>query len=69
MQVGTNEEIQAQQAFVYKAERDLMKAKLRLRVLQGHALFHNGDSFNMQDLTTEMDELIREFGNRNIRLF
>ena len=68
MQLGTDEEISNQAMNVAAAERGLMEAKLRLRALKGEALMQNGDNFSVSDLGEMMELLIKEFGNRNLRM-
>jgi hypothetical protein len=67
MQLGTQEEIDAQFIKVYEAEAEVMRAKLRLRALKGETLFQSGDSFGFQDALECMATLQNEFGARNLR--
>jgi len=69
MPLATQNEIQAQERFVYKAEQDLMGAKLRLRAMKGEPLFRQGDSMGVTELSDVIDQLIHEFGSRNIRMY
>lgn len=68
MQLGTNEEIQAQQLKVHAAENALVVANLRLRALKGEALLQPGDSVSVFELQEELAALQNEFGGRNLRM-
>jgi hypothetical protein len=68
MQVSEQDLVQACEA-LNKAQEDLCRATLRLRALKGEALFKTGDSFNCAATQTVMEELGREFGSRNLRMF
>ncbi len=68
MQLGTTEEIQAQQLKVSTAETALVVAKLRLRALKGEALLQSGDSVGIFELQEELAFLQNEFGARNLRM-
>jgi hypothetical protein len=67
-QLGTDEEISAQEENVLAAERAVMEAKLRLRALRGVALMQSGDSFPMAALNEALKVIEHEFGARNLRI-
>lgn len=67
--MGTQEEIQVQQAVIARLEDQVMAAKLRLRALRGEPLMQVGDSMSSAVLGETMTALEREFGARNLRLF
>lgn len=67
-QLGTVEEIRAQELKVHAAENALMGAKLRLRALKGEALLQTGDSMSVFDLQEDLAALQNEFGARNLRI-
>lgn len=67
-QLGTDDEVHAQQLKVSAAENALMKAKLRLRALKGEPLMQKGDSMSVFELTDELGVLQNEFGARNLRM-
>lgn len=67
MQMGTQEEIDAQFLKLYAAENEVMKAKMRLRALKGEPLLQGGDSFDYAASLETMAALQNEFGARNLR--
>ena len=68
-QLGTNEEIKAQEVLVWQAENALNAAKLRLRALKGEPLMKSGDNFSVLELSDTLAALQNEFGGRNLRMF
>lgn len=69
MKLGTDEEIEKQEAEVAKAEQAYIHALLRLRALKGETLCKVGDSFTLFGLTEVTDQLAKEFGSRHLRMF
>jgi hypothetical protein len=67
MQIGTKEQIEVQERAVCVLEHALMKAKMRLRALKGEALMQPGDSYPVMLAMEEMQNLMNEFGARNLQ--
>ena len=67
--LGTAEEIEAQRIAVWHAQNALAAAELRFRALKGEPLLKTGDSFSVFELTGTLEELNKEFGARNLRMF
>ena len=67
-QLGTVEEIRAQELKVYAAQTALVVAKMRLRALKGEPLLQTGDSVGVFELQEELAVLQNEFGARNLRM-
>ncbi len=66
---ATQQELDKAYEDLNAAETALIRAKLRLRALQGEPLMKTGDSFNSHALGVVMEELEKEFGSRNLRVF
>lgn len=67
-QLGTVDEIRAQELKVHAAENAVVIAKLRLRALKGEPLLQTGDSVSVFELQEELAALQNEFGARNLRM-